>query len=133
MTRMLEVYTESLQRCLDHPQFLDRFYELFLASSEEVRKKFEQTDFPAQKRALRKSLLDASWIAIPGAESRAELVRLAETHSRQQRDIAPRLYDFWLDSLVRAVAETDPGCSLDVELAWRCVLRQVIDFVKARY
>lgn len=127
------IYSDSLQRCLDRPSFLGRFYELFLASSEEVRQKFAHTDFVHQIRALRKSLLDASWIGSPGAEAKAELERVAENHSRAKRDIPARLYDLWMESLIETVRETDPLFSPTVEEAWRTLLALVIDFMKARY
>ena len=53
----LKTFEDSLQRCNSNPNFLDRFYEVFLASSPKVKEKFAQTDFVRQKRALRASLL----------------------------------------------------------------------------
>ncbi len=130
---MIETYSGSLQRCLDRPGFLQRFYELFLASSEEVRRKFEKTDFASQRRALQKSLLEASWIHQPGAESIAELKKMAKVHSRTERDIKPEMYDLWLESLIVAAKEADPQFTPGVEAAWRGTLGKVIDFMKARY
>jgi len=51
--REIELFNDSLERCTRASGFLDRFYELFLASSEEVAKKFKHTDFRKQKRALK--------------------------------------------------------------------------------
>ncbi len=127
------IYTDSLQRCLDQERFLWRFYELFLASSPEVRQKFAQTDFKRQIRALKKSLLEASWIGIPTQEARAELEKVAQAHSRAKRDVPAHLYDLWLESLLQSMRDTDPQCSPAVEEAWRTVLGQVIAFMKSRY
>ena len=52
----LEAYVGSLTRCLGIPAFLDRFYEIFLASSPEVAEKFKDTNFARQKVALGQSL-----------------------------------------------------------------------------
>ncbi len=130
---LIETYVESLQRCLERPKFLPRFYELFLASSDEVRRKFEHTDFPRQLRAIKKSLLEAGWIHNPGEEAKAELARIAKSHSRAEKDIPPGLYDLWLDSLIQAVKETDPRFTPNIEGAWRGVLGRVIAFMKAQY
>ena len=52
----IELFNDSLDRCSGRPGFLDRFYELFLASSDEVAEKFERTDFRKQTRVLKASL-----------------------------------------------------------------------------
>ncbi len=46
----LALFHDSLTRCTSHPQFLERFYALFVASSSEVRHKFSRTDFQKQRR-----------------------------------------------------------------------------------
>ena len=53
---ILATFDESLKRCNAVPEFLDRFYEKFLASSPKVKEKFANTNFVSQKRALRASL-----------------------------------------------------------------------------
>ena len=50
------VFRASLKRCLAHPDFLRHFYHLFLASSDEVREKFQHTDLERQARVLADSL-----------------------------------------------------------------------------
>lgn len=52
----LKTFDDSLGRCNRYLAFLDRFYEIFLASSPKVREKFANTDFVRQKSALRASL-----------------------------------------------------------------------------
>ncbi len=47
---------DSLSRCIQSPEFLDLFYQLFMNSSEDIRKKFEKTDFDRQKKMLQDSL-----------------------------------------------------------------------------
>ena len=48
----IELFNDSLDRCLRRGGFFERFYELFLASSAEVRDKFLGTDFRRQRRML---------------------------------------------------------------------------------
>ncbi len=129
----LELFNDSLERCMASSGFLDRFYELFLASSEEVSEKFKDTDFRRQKRMLRASLylMIAAFSGEPRAQ--AELEQRAEFHSRRQRDIRPELYDLWLECLIRAVKEFDRKFTDETERVWRKVMRQGIELMIAKY
>ncbi len=39
---------DSFERCINDPLFLDQFYEIFLASSDEVSAMFKDTDMGTQ-------------------------------------------------------------------------------------
>ena len=130
--RDIELFNDSLERCSANADFLRRFYTLFLASSGEVAKKFERTDFRKQTRLLRTSLY-IMMLSSDGAELGAHLERLAKLHSRAGLDIKPELYDLWLDRLVQAVREFDPMVDVEIETAWRRVLQPGIDYMKSRY
>ena len=133
-TPAIRDFNDSLARCQRNDQFFQRFYELFLASSEEVREKFRNTDFRKQRRMLQSSFyMLIEYIAMDWPECRAFLERIAATHSRQGRNIPPQLYDLWLDSLLLAVKENDPQYSVEVEAAWRFMMGAGIGFLKARY
>ena len=56
-----ETFRASLKRCLADADFLREFYELFMASSPEVRDKFKDTEFPRQYRILR--IPSTSWLS----------------------------------------------------------------------
>jgi hemoglobin-like flavoprotein len=125
---------DSLSRCIQSPEFLDRFYELFMASSEDIRKKFEKTDFDRQKKMLQDSLF--VMLVAAGAKSGfayKELSKLAERHSRKQLAIDPESYDLWLDCLLKAVAEHDPEYGPELDLSWRDALEEGIELMKSRY
>ena len=53
--RQLTNFNRSLDRCADDSRFFDHSYDRFLASSDEIAKKFENTDFDKQKKVLRTS------------------------------------------------------------------------------
>lgn len=131
--RDIELFNDSLERCTGRPGFLDRFYELFMTSSEEVAAKFKHTDFRKQKKALRVSLYKMMLVPEGNAGADADLERLAQLHSRRQLDVRPELYELWLDRLIQAVREFDPLFSGETEKAWRNVMRPGIEFMKARY
>jgi hemoglobin-like flavoprotein len=128
-----EVYNESLERCVAHGGFVDRFYELFLGSSEEVAEKFKNTDFVRQKEALRASLYIMMMAHCWSVECDSHFEEIATRHSRSDLDIRPGLYDLWLNCLLQAVRETDPLFSLEVEAAWKNTLEPGIEFMKSRY
>jgi hemoglobin-like flavoprotein len=130
-----EIFLASLTRCLADNAFLHDFYELFIASSPEVREKFKATDFPRQTRVLADSL----YIMAVAADSKEEAVawkeldRLAERHSRKGLDIRPQLYESWLDCLVKAASDYDPDFSPGIEEAWRKALAPGIAYLSSRY
>jgi hemoglobin-like flavoprotein len=130
----IQAARDSLSRCVKNPAFLDRFYELFVASSEEIRKKFEKTDFARQKRVLQDSLfLMLVSAGTSGGPAHAELSKLAERHSRGQLGIKPEWYDIWLRCLLQAVEEHDPQYRPELSAAWRNSLQRGIAFLSDRY
>jgi hemoglobin-like flavoprotein len=130
--RDFELFNDSIERCSGKPEFLSRFYALFLASSSAVAKKFETTDLRRQARLLRTSLY-IMMLSGGDSERTVHLERLAQLHSRTQMDIKPELYDLWLDRLMQAVEEFDPMFNMEIEIAWRRLLQPGIEFMKSRY
>jgi hemoglobin-like flavoprotein len=125
---------DSLSRCIQSPEFLDRFYALFMASSEDIRRKFEKTDFDRQKKMLQDSLF--VMLVAAGAKSGPaykELTKLADRHSRGELGVDPSWYDAWLTCLLKAVSEHDPEYRPELDGAWRESLRDGIEVMKSRY
>ena len=130
----IEQFNDSLACCLEGDRLFQRFYELFLDSSPEVRDRFRATDFRRQRRMLQKSFyMLVEYITLGWPECEAYLERIAANHGKQSRDIQPHLYDLWLDCLLRAVKECDEFFSLEVESAWRYMMGAGILFLKSRY
>jgi hemoglobin-like flavoprotein len=130
----IQAARDSLSRCVKNPAFLDRFYQLFVDSSAEIRKKFENTDFTRQKRVLQDSLfLMLVSAGTSSGPAHAELSKLGERHSRGQLGIKPEWYDVWLRCLLQAIAEHDPEYRPELSDAWRNSLRDGIAFLSSRY
>jgi hemoglobin-like flavoprotein len=130
--RDIELFNDSLERT-SGTTFLERFYELFVASSHEVAEKFAHTDFRKQRRAVKVSLYMMMSAALGHPEGDVHLTRIAQLHSRAALAIRPELYDLWLDCLVQAVREHDRAFSGETERAWRSVMAPGIEFMKSRY
>ncbi|MFQ5748803.1 MAG: globin [Planctomycetota bacterium] len=128
-----DAFQESYRRCPQKRGFLDRFYEIFLGASEEVREIFAQTDFLKQIRLLKASFLMMLQASFDDLEGQEHMEALARLHSREELGIRLGLYELWLDSLIQAVREADPRFDPQVEDAWRSTLKPGIEFMKARY
>jgi hypothetical protein len=133
MLSNLDAVTASYHRCRASEGFVDTFYELFLAKSRDVAYKFRGTDFVRQKRMLRESLLAMLLFNLNSGEAQEELERLGERHSRRGLDIAPHLYELWLDALCAAVGRHDPEFNADLSDQWRSAMRPGIDLIISKY
>lgn len=110
---------------------MERFYEIFLDASPEVRDKFKATDLEQQIRIIKKSLLLLT-IACLGTEAvNEEIARLGHRHGSQGLKIGAHLYDLWLDALLQAVSEFDPRWSQAVGDSWRTMFDPYISRLKS--
>lgn len=123
--------TESFGRCCVNPRFLDRFYEIFLSSHPAIKPMFQKTNMDKQKSLLRQGL---SMIIMHGEGNTfgtRSLDRIAESHGRKGMNIDPNLYDYWIDSLMKAVKESDPECNPALEAQWREILQKGVKYIIA--
>ena len=61
--------------------------------------------------------------------ARQVIDRIRTSHSRNNMNVDPALYRFWLDSLVRSVAEHDQEFTPELEQQWRRVLQVTLDYI----
>lgn len=120
------LFTESLHRCTANDQFIPSFYEQFLASSDDVRRRFRFTSFEKQNKLLVRSLELAAQATEGEPKALAELKERGKTHDRNHLDIKPDLYALWLDSLVATAREFDSQWDDSIESAWRTILGFVV-------
>lgn len=126
-------FVASLERCTRDESFIPAFYQRFLATSEEIREKFRDTDFEHQNQMLLQSLRLAAGATVGDSASLRELRNRAETHDRHHLNIAPRLYDDWLNAVIETARKFDVEWSDAVEESWRAILGHVIDYMRRRY
>lgn len=131
-----ELFDESYERVVleirGGQEFFEAFYHRFLAASPRVRDEFRNTDMARQRTMLKKSFYNLVAFYASGSVD-SVLERIALNHSRKGLDIAPALYDLWLDCLAATVKDYDPLFGDDVELAWRLVLNPGITYMKFKY
>lgn len=131
--KTLQRFDDSLRRCNSAHDFLDRFYETFLASSPKVKEKFAKTDFVRQKRALNASL-HLMLLAAEHLNGPQRYLRdLAASHGRHQLNIGAEFYDLWLDSLLKTARQVDPEFDDETEKAWEAVMMVGIDYLLSHY
>ena len=112
--------------------FFDAFYDNFCAAHSQVAQHFRNTDMDKQKKMLEKSFYSL-FIFYATNNANDYLRKIAERHSKAGNNIPPDLYDAWLESLIKTVADYDPEFDLDVELSWRVVLSSGITYMKFKY
>ena len=134
-TAVAQSVSQSYGRCLGQKGFLQRFYDIFLASSPDLAPMFVNTDFEKQVELLRASIAYAITYAENPENSIAKqkLEAVGETHSIGKINVKPELYPFWINSLVQTVSEFDPKFSPDIEANWRTAVQPTIDLLKSKY
>jgi hemoglobin-like flavoprotein len=125
---------QSYGRCLREKNFIERFYEIFLASHPDIAPMFEKTDFNTQRFALRRGISVAIEHANGSRLAERTMNQMADTHSRKGSvPVPPSLYRYWVDSLVRTVDEVDPQSSDALLERWRTGMNKVVSTFQAHY
>jgi len=127
----LKLVEESYARCCESPGFLDTFYQHLLESSPAIPPMFSQTDFERQHKVLQHGL--GILLIYAKRKNPALLQRIADRHDRNDVNVDPSLYEFFVESLVTAVREHDSKASPDIEDAWRAAVAPGIEFMKDQY
>ena len=121
---------ESLGRCVTCETFLQRFYEIFMASSPKVAELFRDTDFERQKKMLRDSLygmlVTAGTVKGPAHD---EVGRLARVH--RDLGVTQDMFTLWLDALIEAAREHDTHFTDELEEDWRASMNGAIALMKS--
>ena len=123
-------FNESFERCVNDPLFLDKFYEIFLASSDEVNLMFRDTDMETQKAML---LTSMAYMTSAYNNKSNLLSKIADRHNKNNLNIRPHLYPQWLDSLIAAAKSIDPLFDMNTEILWRKIMQPGIDHMISRY
>ncbi len=112
--------------------FFANFYQRFVATSPEVASKFAATDMSAQQQHLKTSLEHMLEFVATGRPSE-RMRSIARSHNALNRNIEPRLYSFWLDSLLATLRSWDESYTPATEVAWRALLAPGIAYMTDGY
>lgn len=123
-----ELYFCSLQRCTADPDFMLSFYERFLASSDAVKQMFVGVDLVKQRLMLGTALTTMAGLQTLSPNDVDQLEKIARVHGPNGLNIAPAMYDTFVDTMIDTVRATDPEFDDQVKDAWRSVLRRGVDF-----
>jgi hemoglobin-like flavoprotein len=134
MSETFDDLQTSYGRCLRNGGFIARFYEIFVASHPDIPGLFKNTDFSVQFLALRRGISAAITHASGSTLSRRMMTEMAQVHSKRGRaPVPPTLYPYWVDSLLRAIAEHDPEYDFVLEQRWRKALDHTTEYFIAHY
>ncbi|MBE03255.1 globin [Marinobacter lutaoensis] len=122
---------QSYGRCCRKEAFFEDFYHHFMASSDDIRALFRDTDMAAQRHLLRHGVMQL--ILYARGMSDRKLRALGESHSRRRYNIRPEWYALWLDALVKTVRAHDPDYTPELGAAWREVLMPGINLIRDAY
>ena len=104
-----------------------------MATSDDVKWRFRNTDFEQQNKMLVRSLRLVAAATMGEREGLQELRERAETHDRHHLNIQPELYDLWRLSVVQTAREYDSEWNEQIEEAWSNTLSYAVDYMIHRY
>ena len=129
MTFFEESYRRLTRDAGVRGDFIEGFYQRFLAGSPDVAQRFALTDMRRQQLMLARSLDEMARFS-HDRRAPETLRRTAERHGPGDLEIPPGLYEEWLEALLDSVREFDPECTEEVILAWRVVLAPGIEYMR---
>lgn len=124
---------QSYGRMLAAGGLFPRFYQILTASSPRVAAMFSDTDLDVHYERLEQSLTMSLLFPQENVIAQQTIDRIRISHQKARLNIAPEMYDVWLDSLMKAFREHDPMFRDDLEQLWRKVLAVAISHIKAGY
>jgi len=126
------VFHESFARCSQHGNFFQRFYEIFMNSSDDVKEIFKNTDVKTQVKMLRDSFYTTKLANSDSDIIKKNLKKIALAHSKKERGVKPEHFDLWLQSLIKTVVEFDRQYDMEVAAAWKAMMKPGIEYLKGQ-
>ncbi len=128
-----EIIKASYDRCCESGDFFGTFYDKFMAKSPDVAAKFANTDFKKQKPLIKASVSMMIRMGTGDSKAREAIEKVGTTHSKQQLDIEPKLYDLWLETLCETAAIHDKEWDKNLESLWRERMQEGVKIITSRY
>lgn len=132
MNGYITIVNESYNRSIGN-DVIGCFYDIFLKSHSDIAQLFSKTDFTAQKKLLKHSVLLAIMFVEGISDGNSGIKRIRESHGKSRMNIPPMLYPYWKASFIQAISESDPEYTEQIRDAWDSVLQETIDYIIEGY
>ena len=125
----------SYLRAMKEPTFVDEFYRNLFFLKPSIEEYFKDTKWSYQKIAIEKGIEHLLGFLEEGQNDvhRKNILRLAESHSKQGLNIHPHNYYYWVDAMVMTLSELDPSWHKNLEYYCRECLFAPISFMISFY
>ena len=130
---VIDAVKQSYGRALVNRDLMNDFYHRLINGNPEVGIKFASTDLEKQKEVLQMSLSMAILFPQDNVVAKHAMDKVRQSHSKAKLNIKPEFYQYWLDSLVSVIGESDPEFSPELEQHWRTAMGHAIDHIKSGY
>jgi len=115
-------------------KLVSEFYVRLMAASDEIRKKFEGIDMTDQASLLSHAIVMAFLFVDKNQQvAKKCLDEVRDTHAQHNLNIAPELYDVWLECLLETVALCDPHANDELLSDWHDVMSVAINHIREGY
>ncbi|CAB3746181.1 MULTISPECIES: globin [Burkholderia] len=133
MTNYEEIFQESYRRVTgddNGARFFERFYDNFLASSDDIREKFAQTEMTRHQQLARKSFFHLLTLYHTKVTS-DYLERIAIEHGPARLCIPEAMFNAWRSAILATVRELDAHhYDAKVEIAWAMTIAPGLEFMR---
>ncbi len=128
----IEELRQSYRRCVMNQDFANNFYESFLASSQDIAKRFENTVMIKQKAMLVEALAHLINLVEHGKPSE-RLMHAAKKHDRRHLNIKPSYYKIFKTHILNNIKTHDLKINATLEANWEIVIDAGINYFIENY
>jgi hemoglobin-like flavoprotein len=124
----------SIERVHLNEVFAKNFYINLFFLNPTLREKFNNTDWEHQHKAIIFGIDHLINFFDSNDEfHRSQVIRIAQTHSKNNLDIHPHNYYYWIEALIMTVKKVDSDWYDDLEYYFRECLFFPITFITSLY
>ena len=130
----VKIVKDGFLRASKADTFAANFYRNLFFLNPDIEAYFENTDFEHQERALMNGLKYLfGFYDSKDANAKNQIKRIAISHSRENLNIVPHYYYYWVEALIMTAKDFDDDWVDKEEIYWREVLHFPISFIVSMY
>ena len=130
----VRIVNDSFLRCINDKFFSRYFYKNLFFLKPNLEDYFKNTDMEHQEKAIMNGLkFLLGFLDGKDANSRSQIVRIAQTHGHLALNIHPHSYYYWIEAIVMTAKKCDPDWYDDLEYYWREVVSFPVSFIISNY